>query len=596
MAALGTAVRARALSLEMKTLLFIAVISVLVFAVVYPFVLLVLTSFTVSEIHEPDRYGFAHWRFALTDSNMLGALWNSITTTVARQAIAFPIAIVIAWLIARTNMPGGKSLEFFFWIAFFLPSIPVIQAWILIAEPTTGVLNRGVAMLPFVPDKGLFNIFSFWGIVWVHLVSNTISIKVMLMTPTFRNMDASLEDASRISGAGSIRTLFRVTVPVMMPIITTLALISTLRAFQSFEVELILGTPIRFFVFGNKIFSLIRADPPEFGAAAGLSMLILVVMIPLILLHRYFAVRRRYTTLTGQYQPQVYNLRKMKWPAFSMVLSLALLMTVIPGVFLLMGTFMKLWGYFDVPGGPWTFDNWNVVLTDRVFLRSVKNTLYMSFGSATLALFMATMVAYIVVRIRSRLRGAVDFLIWVPYALPGIVLSLAWLTILLKPSFLGLPFFPNPLRPLYGTMFALILVSGLSGLTTQTQITKANILQMGPDLEDASTVSGAGFFRTMRTIVLPLLAPVLVLVWVLEFVGSAGNAVIPAILATPDTRPLSLLQLEHVQSGWQEKAAVVGVILLFMTVGVAIVARMVGFRVGLERGRNRAAANVIAPT
>ena len=587
MAALGTAVRARALSLEMKTLLFIFVISVLVFSVVYPFLLLILTSFNTAEIHEPNRYGLAHWRFALSDPNMLGALWNSITTTVARQVIAFPIAIVVAWLIARTNMPGGKSLEFFFWIAFFLPGIPVVQAWILLAEPTTGVLNRAFALLPFVSDRGPFNIFSFWGIVWVHLVSNTISVKVMLMTPSFRNMDAALEDASRIAGAGSLRTLFRVTVPVMMPIITTLALISTLRAFQSFEVELILGTPIRFFVFGNKIFTLLRDEPPEFGAASALSIMILLVMVPLILLHRYYAVRRKYTTLSGQYQPQVLDLRKWKWPAFSAVFSLAMLMTVIPGVFLLMGTFMKLWGHFDIPSGSWTLDNWNVVLQDRVFMRSLRNTLYMSFGSATLALFMATMVAYIVVRIQSRLRATVDFLIWVPYALPGIVLSLAWLTILLETAWL---------RPLYGTLFALILVSGLSGLTTQTQITKANLLQMGTDLEDASTVSGAGFFRTMRLIVLPLLAPVLVLVWVLEFVGSAGNAVIPAILATPASRPLSLLQLEHIQSGWQEKAAVVGVILLFLTVGVAIVARTVGFRLGLERGNRRIrAADTVAP-
>ena len=101
MAAIATAIRARALSFEMKTLLFIFIISVLVFSVVYPFILLVLTSFNTAEIYEPNRYGLAHWRFALSDPNMLGALWNSITTTVARQAIAFPI-------VRRSPPPGPR--------------------------------------------------------------------------------------------------------------------------------------------------------------------------------------------------------------------------------------------------------------------------------------------------------------------------------------------------------------------------------------------------------------------------------------------------------------------------------------------------------
>ena len=564
----------RARFFQPVTVLFVLVSLVLAVSVVFPFILLLINSFTVTTPPSAAEYGLDGWRFALSDRGMLDALKNTAYVALVRHSIAFPLALVIAWLIARTDMPWGKALEFFFWVAFFLPVVPVVQAWILLAHPDAGLLNQTVALLPFV-EKGGFNIYSFWGIIWVHLFSNTIAILVMLLVPVMRHMDASLEDASRISGASPLHTLFRITAPVMTPALATLFVLALMRAFQTIEIELLLGLPIGFFVFGSKIFDLTRLEPPLYGAATAMGIVILVAMVPLILAHRAATGRRHFTTLTGKYNASVLQLRKWRWPAFSLVMAFALMMTAVPFIFLMVGTFMKFSGFFfDVPGGPWTLNHWTAIVDDRLLIRGIKNTIYLGLGSATITIFITSMVAYIIVRTRFRFRAGLDFISWIPFVFPGVILALAWLWILLQMPFL---------RPIYGTIWALILVSGLSSFTLGVQLVKANLLQLGGELEEASAITGAGFFVTFTKVVIPLLAPTLVVVWILNFVSAAGSAIIPALLATPASRPLALLQLEQLLSGEPERASIVGVFVIALTIGVAIVARIFGFRIGLGR-------------
>ena len=579
MATIPAVVRPRGFSLEFKAVVFIAAIVTLGFSVIYPIVLLFINSFVTTNPPLPAEYGLDSWRFALSDRGMLIALWNSIVVTFLRQGISFPVAILLAWLIARTDLPGAKWLEFGFWIAFFLPVVSVTQAWILLAHPSAGLLNQTVEYLPFV-DKGPFNIYSLWGIIWVHLATNSIAIKVMLLTPAFRNMDAALEDASRLCGASALGTLRRVTVPVMAPTMMTLLLLSILRAFQSVEIEVLLGLPFRYFVFGSKIFDLVQNEPPDFGAATAMGIIILGAIIPLIIGQYYMTSRRNYTTLSGKYQAQVNNLRKWKWPVFGFVLFLVFLMTIFPMIFLVMGSLMKFSGFFyEVPGGPWTTTHWGRILTDSTFLLSMRNTLFMALGAATLSTIFFTVLAYIIVRMKSRLVPILDFLTWMPYVLPGIVLILAWLWILLGTG--------GIFHPLYGTIFALILVSGLSGITLGVQIVKSNLRQIGAELEEASSVVGASWLVTFVRVVVPLMAPAMVVVWVLNFVAAAGTAILPAILASAGSKTLALLQFEQVTSGRLEEGSIVGIFVVLLTVGVAIVARVFGFRVGLGSSNPR---------
>lgn len=307
MEATATAVRVSRVSFELKTLVVAFTLLLLAFVVLYPIVLLLFYSFIVTKPYEATQFGLSAWRFAISDPGMLKSMWNTVVVAVLRQGIAFPIALLFACLIARTNMPGGRKLEFLFWIAFFFPSISAVQAWIMLLDPGYGIVNQALAKLPFI-EKGPFNIYSLGGIVWVHLVTNTVAIKIMLLTPAFRNMDATMEEASMVAGASSLGTLFRVTIPVLTPAIITIFVLAFVRAFQSVEIELVLGLPINFFVFGSKIFDLTRIEPPMYGAATAMSVYVALAMVPLIFLHRRLTSRRDFAVVTSRFKPQALDL------------------------------------------------------------------------------------------------------------------------------------------------------------------------------------------------------------------------------------------------------------------------------------------------
>ena len=114
-----------------------------------------------------------------------------------RQAIALLIGAFFAWLIARTDMPMKGTLEFFFWLSFFLPALPETMGWILLLDPKYGLMNQGLISLGIL-SQPIFNIYSFWGIVWAHMGGTVIP--GMLWRRPFRNLDARSR-ASRFRAA-----------------------------------------------------------------------------------------------------------------------------------------------------------------------------------------------------------------------------------------------------------------------------------------------------------------------------------------------------------------------------------------------------------
>jgi iron(III) transport system permease protein len=548
------------------------VLLLVVILVVWPLVLILLNSFQTSRPGQPAVYSLETWRVAFSDASIISALANTALATLARVVISLPLAVGVAWLLARTDIPGTRHLEFMFWVAFFLPALPVTLGWILLLDPQYGLINQQLAAIPFI-GKGPFNIYSFWGIVWVHLASTTVAVKVMLLTPAFRNLDASLEEASAVCGSSTLGTIWRIVVPAMLPAIVISTVLSIIHALQSFEVETILGPPFRFFVFSTKIYTLIAQEPPLYASATALSTVMLGVLIPLIILQRWTTERRSVATVSGQYRIARVRLDRWRIPAFLFVLTLALITTVVPSTLLLVGTFMRLFGFFDLDS-PWTTANWGSVVSDPIFLTSVRNTLVLAFSTAVIGMVLCTTIAYITVRTHFSGARILDVLTWLPSTLPGIILSLGLLWF-----FLGNPLF----RPFYGTMVTMIVAAVVASLTLGVQTVKTNLAQFGRELEEAARVGGGGNWDVARHVIVPLLAPVLFLVGTLSFVAAARNVSTMALLATSNTRPLSLLQLDYMVEGRYEAAAVVGVLVVLLTCGVAVVSRILGLRLGIRQ-------------
>jgi iron(III) transport system permease protein len=557
---------------NLQSLMCWLLLGIIMLMVLYPAAIIIMSSFETQGSNHASQFSLQAWRIALSDPVMTSAIWNTFTVTLARQAIALPIAILIAWIIARTDIPAATSLEFLFWLGYFLPPLPVTMGWILLLDSQHGLLNQWLTLLPFIKEPP-FNIYSFWGIVWAHLTTSTIAVEVMLFTPAFRNMDATFEEASLVSGAGVLRTLRRIVVPIMTPIVGVVLLLAVVHSLQAFELELILGFPFRFYVFSTQIHWLLNQQPPQFSAATALSSMILFVMVPLIILQRRSVAGRDYATVGGRYKGHKQRLGKWRLPVFFCLLTVASLITLVPLLFLTLGSFMARFGYFHVPK-PWTSVHWQHVLDDSVFLDSLKNTLVLAGTAAILSIVIFTLVAYVVIRTRFVGRAALDFVSWLPSTLPGIILGLGLLSL-----FLGTPL----LRPFYGSMSLLVLATIISSMTLGVQVVKSALSQLGLELEEAAVVAGGSDWHSFRDIVLPIITPSLLLVGTLSFIAAARNVSTVALIATSHTRPLSLLQVDFLVDSRYESAAIIGIIVVVLTTGIALIARLLGLRAGIER-------------
>lgn len=558
----------------MGTFIMALVIISLSVYLVLPMLILFWFSFDVSsDVFIPPReFGFGNWTSAFDDPRIPQALFNSFLVWFLVMIIAFPIAVAISMIIARTKIPFSHGLEFFFWVAYMFPSLASTIGWMMMLSPSTGFLNVALTALPFF-DEGPFNIFSLEGIIFARIMADGIAYKVILFTPAFRNMDQALEEAGRVSGASKLGTILKVTLPVMAsPLILVFAL-HLIRVFQGFETEWLLGARWGFYVYSTLIY--LQTSQFMYGQAvvtASLTLLIIGLIFPI---QRWVTRRRHYTTITGRYSPGLIDLGSWKWVFFGAILLLLMLLTALPILVLIIGSFMSHVGFFNATP-TWTLDHWHRVFNDELFFTGLRTTLTLAIVAGIGSPLLFSVIAYLIVRSKWRLRTSLDSIIWISAAFPGILSALGLLML-----FLSVPV----LSWLYGSIWALILVVIISGNTTGTNIFKGVLVQVGADLEEASRVSGAGWFRTYFRIVIPVLMPTMVLIGMLNFISAANTTSSIILLSSRETVTLSLLALEwgSADVSQVEAAGIVTLVIMALTIGVALVMRAFAMRVGLRQ-------------
>ena len=262
---------------------------------VVPIALLVVNSFNVSRPGQPSHYGLDNWRQAFANDNLMTSILNTLRLGVTRTAIALVIATVLAVLIARTDMPGRRVVEVSLWFAFFIPPLSMTLGWILLIDPSNGVVNTTLRhVFGLHSTQGPLNIYGFWGIILAHISASTVPLMAILMIAPMRRMSSSLEEAARSCGAGTLRTIWAVTLPLMRPAILGATLLSFIYSLKAFEIEYLLGNPVGFKVFSTQVYDWVYRDPPLYGVATALGILIVPVMIVL-------AVGQRWATRGGNY-------------------------------------------------------------------------------------------------------------------------------------------------------------------------------------------------------------------------------------------------------------------------------------------------------
>ena len=415
------------------------------------------------------------------------------------------------------------------WIAFFLPLIPVTLGWMLLLDSPTGLLNKWLAALPFV-DGPLFDVSSVTGILWVHMTASSVPRDGDPAGPRHP------PDGRIVRGGGAgvrlraVRGVRRITLPLLLPAIVTGAILGFIRGLEAFEVEQLLGVKERIYVYSTHVYALINWEPPRFSEAMAMSTLVLGGLLVIALFYQRYTSERGHATLTGSGMSlREIPLGRGRWILAALFFVLVFVTVIVPIAFLLLGTSMTLFGFFHIPE-PFTAEHWATVLDDPAFVPSIVNTLILGLGAASLGVFAYAVIAYAIVRTRIGFLPLTSFLAWLPWCVPGILLGVGMLSLVLFTPFL---------TPLYGSIFVLVVAIAVAQLPLGVSMMKTSVVQIAPELEHASRVCGAGWWRTFRKIDLPLMKPMLISIFVLvaiagirdvSTVASARPALVPAAL------------------------------------------------------------------
>ncbi|TME33262.1 MAG: iron ABC transporter permease [Chloroflexi bacterium] len=538
-----------------------------------PLAMLLTNSFNVSAAGQPARFGFANWQAAVADPSAVGALWNSFALAIVRTAISLPVALVLTCLVARTDMPGRGVIELLAWLSIFVPVLPLAFGWVLILDAKFGLLNALISSITG-SRTAVFDIYGFWGITWVHLASTSVAYKVVLLAPAFRRIGVSTEQAARVCGASAWQALTRVTLPLLAPSVLLVTVISLVLSFESFEVELLLGAPVHLYVYSTRIYDLVNNQPSNVGEATAMAVVFLVWLLLLTWLYRRAIGGRSYTTVTGRdYASRPILLGRWGWVALGMCLTYFTLAIAAPLAMLVAGSFMRLYGFFNVPN-PYTAVHWQELFADPAFRSGAANSLIVATTASLVTIVVYSMLAYAVTRYRSPVLRAVDMLAWSPWAVPGVLMSLALLWL----------FLATPLRSvLYGSVAGLAAAFVFRAAPISTQFFKTSLMQIGPEVEEVARTCGAAWLRMYWRVVVPMLAPTAVTVGLITFLSAIYDISTPVLLYSASSRPLSILMLEYGFAGARERGAAIGVVLTIVVLLILLASRRFGYRLSRER-------------
>ncbi|MBV9121681.1 MAG: iron ABC transporter permease [Chloroflexi bacterium] len=529
------------------------------FLVCYPLAMLLLGSFApprgVSGAFSLDGY-----RTALLDVDARRAIFTTLWLAAVRALLGVALAIVLCWAITRTNVPGRRVFHNLLILSFFLPLLPQAVAWSLLLSPKAGLVNvwlRG--LLGMTSGSGPLSIYSYGGLIFVGTMG-WAGFLYLLLAPAFQAMDAGLEEAARTSGASGWRTLLRVTVPIMLPAVLGCLSLAFVRMVESFEIELLLGTPGHIYVFTTQIYYYLHDLPlPNYPPAIALSTVLIVLTLVVIAIQSRLLRRGGYVTVAGKsYRRAPADLGGWKWPVFGLLTVFFAVHLAVPLIILLAGSLQRT--TIDIRPDAFTLDHWKILAQADVW-QSLKNTLAVGVVASTLGMAVVCLCSYVVTRTRLWLRRPLDVFTWVPYMVPSFVLSVGFLWAVLKG--IPLPF------TLYGTLALLMIAFVVRLLPFGARLMNGTMVQLSSELEESARTLGASWQQTMRRVVLPLLSPSLAIGWLLCMITVIRDLSTIILLYGARSKMLAVTFYSYWTSGDLEDAAVIG---LFMAaVGLVLV-------------------------
>ena len=541
-------------------------IAIVGFLTVCPIVMLVFGSFS-SGLGAFGQFTLDKYILGYTDPELGRIVINTIIFVLGSSLVATGLALFLAYLNTRTDIPFKFLFRIISIIPMMIPHILFSVSWVLLLNPSNGLINLFLRQIPGFEDLAI-NIYSLPGMILVEGLLD-LPIAYLILAPAMASFDISLEESSKVCGGTTLRTLFRVTLPVLRPAILAAFILSLVRSLASFAVPSVIGMPGRVYVLATYIYQSIASGfAADFGKAAAIGMSVLATSITLIYIYRYLtAESEKFVTISSRgYRPTVIELKGAKIPLFSVVGILSMILIVLPVLVLL---YISLVPYSMVPSARafsmMNWKHWIEVINDPISLLSLRNSVFLGVVGATLGVMLSVFVAYVIVKIRSHASGILESLSFLSFSFPGIVIGVGFMWFFVR-------------TPLYATIWALLVGYIATYLPYGVRPLTSAFIQVHSHLEESSHVCGAGSFTTMRRIVIPLLIPGIVSGWILMATMFVRELTLSVVLSRPGTEVLAVQIFRFAEDGLWGQLSSLGIMMIIISTILVLLATLVGMK------------------
>lgn len=517
----------------------------------------------------PPRPGAVRgeWTFdnfsGLFSGGNLPALRNSLIIGVFGTGIAVAGGSALAWLAARSNVPGKILVQVAGVAPMFMSSLVTALAWSILASPQRGYLN---IVLDSIGISARLNVYSMTGIILVMGMSYMPYV-YLLVVSALSLMNPELEEAAAMSGA-SRWTIFRtVTFPIVAPATIGASLLTFVLVIENFPVPQILGGQANISTLPSFIYALMNFAPARANEAAAVSLLLTLLTFALVGIQNYYVRKRNYTTVSGKgLRPAVVDLGRWRWVATGAVAAFVLIAIVLPFVALFLNAAAGQRFVATVADlvDPATIDlgRFGDLLGNRDVRLGLRNSIIVALGAAVAGGLLHFTMSYFVHRTSARGRSLIEYIAMIPLAVPSLVLGLGFLwTWFLLPV------------PLYGTLLILVLAYMVRFMPQGFRGVSSTIVQIHPDLEDSAYLSGASRARSVWDITFPLIRTGLVSTMLLLAILTMRELSAAIFLFTSRTRLISIVAYDYWENGSLANSAGISLIYSAILLALTVISR-----------------------
>lgn len=492
----------------------------------------------VEGVTDEGRPSLALMAEVLAQPSTLSALKHSLVTAGFGTLVSLVLGAAFAFLVALTDLRAKAALVFCLMIPMMIPPQITALSWTQIMGPSSVLLKTlGIAPPLGAPQP----LYSPQGIIFLLGIQH-MSIIFLTLRAGLRAIPQDVVEAARISGAKGVRTWWQIVMPLTLPSLAAGTAITFVTALGNFGIPAMLGIPAGYATLPTLVYQkLAGMGTTVLAEVSVLAMLIGGVAVAGILLQRLFQTRQKLHLVGSTSQPLALPLGAARLPVEILLWIVVLAILVLPMFGLLATSLVPAYGVslrFDTV----TLASWHeVLLRQPVTARAFTNSFGLAAGASVALIVICLPLAWLMERRKTRLARVFDSLLDLPYALPGVVLSIAMILLLIK-----LPFTD---ATLYGTIWIIFLAYLARFFAVMFRPVQASLKQFDPAMDEAAQSVGASLYRRLRDVVFPLSAPAAAAGAILVFLTAFNELTVSALLWSSGTETLGVVIFNLDDSG-----------------------------------------------